>query len=343
MAVSEIALPRKERLQELSALMDSIRNVFVAAEQASKIVPQEVPRQIRRNWDVLHQNDSTVYYLLMGLQGNDISHLDLAHRIQKIENIAALDPKARAYVIDVLSRTSQYEMQPDVEFNAEVLKAIRNIPPLCSSGESKQRQSEEVDHPVIISEVLSTAVSTPGTPQRKVNQVLSMYGNKGLQQLKSVMKKAVKGKRYRDAVNVGMKGAYRAVELYGGDNVKRKRDEMVRMLMSLENKGRGLSVRKSGVTDHNTQESVDETDSPDVLGVTGPKEASGGPLKDVQGKLFIATHEPHDNALDLGLLASTETLGLLTEGAAAVGGEIGLDAALDTIIGLLTSLLLVGL
>ena len=66
-------------------------------------------------------------------------------------------------------------------------------------------------------------------------------------------------------------------------------------------------------------------------------------MQSMHGELTAAINIPKESVVELGLLASTEALGVISEGAAAIGGEVGLDAILDTILGILSSLLLLGL
>ena len=62
-------------------------------------------------------------------------------------------------------------------------------------------------------------------------------------------------------------------------------------------------------------------------------------IQDTYTALSLEQPQSHNKALEFGLLASTETLGIVMDAAAGIVGEVGLDVALDSVLGVLSVIL----
>ena len=90
--------------------------------------------------------------------------------------------------------------------------------------------------------------------------------------------------------------------------------------------------------------SLEETDFGNVLGAEGRQQIDHrGHIKALEdmGECLRLPKKENNTAkgLEIGLLASTEALGVIMEAAGALAGESALDCVLTTMVAVLTSLL----
>ena len=140
---------------------------------------------------------------------------------------------------------------------------------------------------------------------------------------------------------------YIAAQTYGV-RMKTKIEHIVDPCNALETKGfRGISTHATDSQEpiqEQYQQSEDEIDGPESMGgpfSLHPQVRNGlSKVRKINEELSKSMEEPERNKAKIGVLTSAETLSILAEGAAAIGGEAGLDAALDSIAGIITAILM---